>query len=356
MPLLHRGLRVLLVLLCVLPSLLFAPLAHATGSSGFDLTTSPLPIDLTTLPGHVVATDLRVQNSSTKPAVIKVSLMKFSASGERGNPQLLPRGPADDYFDWVSFSKNSFSALPGQWTDVKMTINVPPSGAFGYYYAVVFSNANAAPKPTLDATSLNGAVATLVLLDVNAPGEKRSFKVSDFSATHKFYEFLPAIFNIKVHNDGNIHGKPSGSIFITKGGHKVATLDVNPVGGNVLPGSNRIFSASWNDGFPVYQTKMDNGQIVSDKNSRPIQQLQWNFSRVSKLRFGHYSAHMVLTYDDGTKDVPIEGTVSFWVIPWRVVGGAIIILVFMTIGFWSSFKRLGNFIKRRTGRSTKHEK
>jgi hypothetical protein len=321
-------------LLCVGFSLVASPAAHATGSSGFDLTTSPLPIDLAALPGHVVTTDLRVQNSSIKPAVIKVSLLKFTASGERGNPQLLPRGPADDYFDWVSFSKNSFPALPGEWTDIKMTIKVPPSGAFGYYYAVVFSNANAAPRPTLDATSLNGAVATLVLLDVNAPGERRSFKVTDFSASRKFYEFLPATFSIKLHNDGNIHGKPSGSIFITKGGHNVATLDVNPVGGNVLPSSNRIFSVSWSDGFPVYKTKMSNGQIVSNKNSQPVQQLQWNFSRLSKLRFGHYNAHLVLTYDNGTRDIPIDASVSFWVIPWRLVGivvGIISLILALTI-------------------------
>ena len=320
MSFLNRGFWLLLVLLCVSFSLLSSGSARATGSSGFDLTTSPLPIDLTTLPGHVVTTDLRIQNSSIKPAVIKVSLLKFTAIGEQGNPQLLPRGPADDYFDWVSFSKNSFAALPGQWTDVQMIIKVPSSGAFGYYYAVVFSNANAAPQPTLNATSLNGAVATLVLLDVNAPGEKRIFSVSDFSASKKFYEFLPATFSVKVRNDGNVHGKPSGSIFISKGGHSVATLDVNAVGGNVLPNSNRIFSVSWSDGFPVYKTKMVNGQIVSNKNSQPVQQLQWNFSRVSKLRFGHYTAHLVLTYDNGTRDVPIEGSVSFWVIPWRLVG------------------------------------
>jgi hypothetical protein len=28
---------------------------------------------------------------------------------------------------------------------------------------------------------------------------------------------------------------------------------------------------------------------------------------------------MLLVYDDGTRDVPIEGAVSFWVMPWRLI-------------------------------------
>jgi hypothetical protein len=31
---------------------------------------------------------------------------------------------------------------------------------------------------------------------------------------------------------------------------------------------------------------------------------------------------MLLVYDDGTRDIPIEGVVTFWVMPWRVIGAA----------------------------------
>ncbi|QQR78613.1 MAG: hypothetical protein IPJ68_06110 [Candidatus Moraniibacteriota bacterium] len=32
---------------------------------------------------------------------------------------------------------------------------------------------------------------------------------------------------------------------------------------------------------------------------------------------------MLLVYDDGTRDIPIEGVVSFWVMPWRLIAGAV---------------------------------
>jgi ABC-type glycerol-3-phosphate transport system permease component len=42
------------------------------------------------------------------------------------------------------------------------------------------------------------------------------------------------------------------------------------------------------------------------------------------LRFGKYTAKMLLVFDDGARDVPIEGVVSFWVIPWRLFIAAIL--------------------------------
>ena len=69
--------------------------------------------------------------------------MKFGAYGDSGKPQILERGPGDDYFDWVKFDRPTFDAPANVWQTIKMTINVPKSAAFGYYYAVVFTSINA---------------------------------------------------------------------------------------------------------------------------------------------------------------------------------------------------------------------
>jgi hypothetical protein len=34
-----------------------------------------------------------------------------------------------------------------------------------------------------------------------------------------------------------------------------------------------------------------------------------------------------MVYDNGTRDVPMEAYVSFWVVPWRVIIFAILIIV-----------------------------
>jgi len=40
--------------------------------------------------------------------------------------------------------------------------------------------------------------------------------------------------------------------------------------------------------------------------------------------------------------VPIEGEVSFWVIPWRLLIGLVIIAIFFFIGFRSTVRNLWN--------------
>ena len=59
--------------------------------------------------------------------------------------------------------------------------------------------------------------------------------------------------------------------------------------------------------------------MVLDTNDHPEASLNWGGYNLSKLRFGHYTAHMVLAYDNGTRDVPIEAVVGFWVVPWRLI-------------------------------------
>ena len=54
----------------------------------------------------------------------------------------------------------------------------------------------------------------------------------------------------------------------------------------------------------------------------------------------------VMVYDNGQRDVPIEATVSFWVIPWRLVGAALVVSIFVLIGLLSSFGKISKFTKR----------
>ncbi len=303
--------------------LLFAaPMAASAAGedSGVNLTTSPLPINIVAAPGETKTVDLKIKNSGSKAVQLRVDLMKFKAFGEEGKPRLLDREPGDDYFDWVSFSEKTFNAEPGVWKSVKMTIKVPRSASSGYYYAAVFSPANK-PKPTSERTAaVVGATATLVLLEARVPGAKRAIEVVEFSADRKFYEYLPASFSIKLRNKGNVHVAPYGSIFMSRGDTKdISIIGVNSEKGNILPDSNRVYTASWQDGFPVYQPRRDGPELVADRSGKAAQVLKWDFTQVPKLRIGKYTASMLLVYDDGQRDVPVEAVVSFWVIPWRLI-------------------------------------
>lgn len=334
--------------------------AQTVDTSGFAAAISPLPILLEVKPGSSVSTDLRVDNPSDHDEKLKIVIKTFTQDGANGTVNLHDPGPSDTFINWISFSRTQFDAPPGLWQTVHMTVNVPKTAAFGYYFAVEFTGASApANQANSTGAAIQGAVASFVLLNATAPGESRQMQVTSFTADHRFYEFLPANFTVKLHNSGNIFAGASGNIFIKRGSKTVATLTVNPNHGLVLPGSNRLFSVSWNDGFPIYKPVYgSNGQPLTNKNGSAKMNLNWNFGQASRLRFGSYTAELALIYDNGTRDVPITGSVSFWVIPWRLIAILIVVLVFVVIGFWSTFRKAGRFAQRhakRLNRSRKDE-
>jgi hypothetical protein len=328
------------VLLLTAACLLMPAPPVSAADEGFNILTSPLPIKLITAPGKTVSAELRIKNQATQNETIKVGLMKFGAEGDLGRPNIYDLTSKDTFSQWVHFSPSLFVAEPGVWKTVTMTIDVPPEASLGYYLAVTFSRASQAG--TTDATNVKGSAATLVLLDVHTGGEKRSLKLLDFSTDHRLYEYLPATFKVRVHNNGNIYLAPTGNVFIQRGGKPVSSIVFNEAGGSVLPSSNREYSVPWKDGFPLFVDKTVNGKPALDKKGMPEQDLRFKFSDADKFRFGHYTAKLLLVYDNGTQDVPLESELGFWVLPWKILLVLFVIFLAIAYGLWSlAHKALG---------------
>jgi hypothetical protein len=319
------------VIVFLVPTGLFAQ------TSDLRLVTSPLPINISAKPGAEATAQIKLKNDGSLEERLKVSLMKFAAYGESGAPRILEPEPGDEYFSWVSFPEKEFVVGPGEWKTVPMKISLPESAAFGYYYAVVFSRAGDAPETQPGQTALTGGTAVLVLLDAEVPGAKREANVVSFSTDHTVYEFLPSKFMIRLQNTGNVHLAPRGNIFVGRPGEQDASIiEVNPEKGNILPESYREYMASWNEGFPSYKDKIEDGKVVRDAKGNIVQELSWNLGDIAKVRFGKYQAKLLMVYDDGQRDVPIEGTVDFWVIPWRIILAALVVLGLILLGLRST--------------------
>lgn len=339
----------------VLASLLFVSFAAAASADApkgdLRLTTSSLPINLKVTPGTSASAPIKVRNDGTAAENIKVSLMKFKADENSGAPILMDRESGDTYFDWVTFSENNFSIAPNEWKTVTATFNVPADAAFDYYYAIVFSRAEQnAPSEGSQTIVTTGGTATMVLLEADVPNAKREVQVVDFSADKSLYEFLPTVFHIKLRNTGNVHVAPRGNIFISQGQNKnIAILEVNPTKGSILPNSPRDFQEKWTDGFPSYVTKEADGKVVLDGKGNPVQELKWNLQDLSKLRWGKYTAKMMLVYDNGNKDIPVEAEMTFWIIPWRLLGAALVVALLVLLGLKSTIQ---NFWRKITKKSS----
>lgn len=344
----YRHMRRILLTIFFLFAPLFLPSFVSAQVGEFRMITSPLPINLVAEPGTSVSSPIKVKNDGSAEERIKIDLMKFAAFGENGAPRLLDPEPNDDFISWASFSEKEFSIAPGEWKTITATFTVPQSAAFGYYYAVVFSRAGDPLRPKDGQTGLAGGTAVLVLLEAKVPNAKRDAEVVEFHADKKWYEFLPASFTVRVKNTGTVHIAPRGNIFVGREGEEqTSTLSVNSEKGNILPNSFREFTAEWTDGFPAYREKMENGKGVRDGEGNVVRELVWDWKEASKFRWGKYQAKLLLIYDDGKRDVPIEGTVDFWVLPWKIMLAVGVVLILLFAGLWSLVSKVWRGIFRR---------
>lgn len=350
-PKLFTLLSATVIVASILTAALVIPRAQAqnTGNpeGSFNLVVTPVPLVLEAKPGTRISTEIKINNGNTVNERVKISVLKFGAEGEDGSPRLLDIEPGDEFAKWISFSEDKFTAEPKVWKSIRVTIDVPKSAAFGYYYALVFSRENAEQNIDSKKANLLGAVASLVLLDVQAPGAKREAKLVEFSTPKRVYEFLPTEFTVRMQNKGNVHVAPRGNIFISRGNNKTSLIEVNLNKGFILPDTFRKFTPAWDDGSPVYRLKTVDGKAVYGKDGKQKTYLDWSGIKLSKLRIGKYSAHIVMVYNDGKSDIPVEGDVSFWVIPWRILGVALLLSLLVMAGLYTTvFRPLKNRIKK----------
>lgn len=316
-------------------------------------TTSPVSLGVNVKPGTHTSEQLQIMNNGDQPEPIVMQLKTFGAQGTTGQASITDFLPSDPAASYIKFSPSSFTAQPKVWSKVNVTISLPASANLGYYYAIVFQPAvNIKPGP--GQAVVEGDNAILLLLDTGSANESKKVEVANFTVNKGLFEYLPANFSVNIRNNGNIFLAPNGDIFLSRhadGTNTIDSLPVNPGGGNVLPHSNRIFTASWTDGFPVFVDKYMDGKLVTDHKGNPVLQLKWNTSKVDKFRFGKYYALLALQYNNGKQEVLLRSEVSFWVIPWKILLVLLLILLLILFGVFMLIRGVYRRIKRSSRKS-----
>jgi len=316
--------------------------AHAADvPSDFNLQVTPSPLVTTVKPGVKSTVELKVRNGGSGTENLKIEPRSFKFDSKTGKVNL-EDDTSPPVAPWISFSAPKFSVATGQTFSEQITLNFPKESGFSYSFALVISR-QVNPKPVAGQRAINGSLAVFTLVNVDRPGAKSSLQVVSFTTTKKLYEYLPATIDVRFHNNGNTIVQPLGNIFIQRSVSSkkpLATLVVNKNQGYILPDTERTFSTQWNDGFATYQ-----GEVQPDGTEKQNLQIDW--SKLSHFRIGKYTAKMVAVYSDGQHDVPIEGTVSFWVVPWR----AIMLFIAIVVGLyffarWRGKKRTEKAVKR----------
>jgi hypothetical protein len=315
--------------------------------SNYDVTVSPVFFDLSVNPGGTINEKIRIRNNTTSPIPLKIEVSKLA--GDENGQLTLKADDSDGSLSWVKFDDATITARPLEWTNVPFTIEVPETAAYGYYYTVNFTQ-NSQNKNQTTGASITGAAAVPILLNVRKDGAVAEAKLVEFSPSSFINETLPVDFAVKLENTGNIHVRPRGNIFITRNGKdNIATLEVNPGQSGIIPDSSKTFTVSWRDGFIVREEVMEDGQIKMDDNGKPVTKLTINWNKLTDLRIGKYTANLLMVYDNGTRDVPIEASKSFWVIPWKAITVFVVgIIIAILLVRWMLKRYINREVRRRS--------
>lgn len=323
-----RGIIFTAIIGVVSIGLLVAKNTSAAETGEFSLQVSPSPLVLTLKPGQSTTVDLQIRNTGTATEKLKIAPRSFTINKDEQLEFDDTKPP--EVASWLTLSPAAFTVDAGQMITEKVTFAVPKEAGFSYSFALVI-NRQDTPKSAESGRELKGSVALFTLANIDRPGAVRKLDLAKFSTSQSVYEYLPTELDITLKNTGNTIAQPTGNVFIQRNSNDVtplSTLSVNKANGYILPDTTRTLKTNWDDGFPVYHT-------VTASDGKAEQQLDWNWSNLSHLRIGRYTAKLVAIYNDGTRDVPVVGEVSFWVIPWKILLGALVVLLLIGWGLWS---------------------
>lgn len=258
------------------------------------VTITPPNISLKVNPGDKKEGTLGLINDSDGTLTFGTAVYDFVVTDTNGTPQILPQGVVlnnrHSAANWIAVYPPQFTLKPHQRQTLNYYVQIPKDAApGGHYAAVVFQPLTGGTNQGSGAV-IQSQIATLAYITVNGK-IKEGAQVTQFSAPG-FSEFGPVTITTQIKNLGDLHINPQGSITLKNIFGK--TVDIT-----TLPSRNI---------FP------DNVSLIY----KPQLGRTW--------MFGRYTATLLAAYGVGN-NLPLLATVSFWVIPWRII-----LLVLLAIG------------------------
>jgi hypothetical protein len=305
----HRGIisRTILVagiiffatIVFVTPQKTHAQASNANAAQGIEI--SPVLVELNGVAGGTYKVTIKVINVTSSKLFYSVLVNDFTAKNETGTPQTLLDSTLPDAASigsWVTLP-DGFTLESRESKTIDVTLTIPQDAEPGGHYGVIRFSGQA---PDVDDTGvgLSASVQSLLLVRVDGAITEQAQILEFFSAADGnrtgVFEGSPVGFVTRIQNQGNIHLKPVGSIEVKDAfGSIVSTIPVNEEKSNVLPDSVRRFDSVVNEGW----------------------------------MFGYYTANLTIGY--GTKGQALVSSISFWVIPYRII--LIALLVILTLGY-----------------------
>jgi hypothetical protein len=273
------------------------------------LTVSPVRLEISGDAGATIQGNIVLINEQSQPQKLYSSFANFEARGESGDPYFVPA--TSGLGTWITVP-TEVDLKSGEQKTLPYSIKIPKDAEPGGYYGAIFwGNTPTTSQAGNQQVSISGRLGILVLLTVNGQmkygGGLLSFNTIN---NQKLFGSIPVDFEYRFSNAGSDRINLQGNITIKNMfGQTTATVNANSDNGNILPGTVRKFSASWQD---------------ASSTSVVVGYFQMAGSELNNFNIGRYVAELKLNYGSSS---PAIMSYSFFVFPWQLLSLVLISLI-----------------------------
>jgi hypothetical protein len=200
--------------------------------------------------------------------------------------------------DWITLPVTELTLGANEKSTIAFTMNVPMEASPGSHFGGVFISVEA-PQIENNGAAVGYQVANIISIRVSGDATEEA-DIRQFSTSEFLYGSQNIDFEVHIENKGNVLIKPSGPLEIYNMlGNKVGTMTFNEEQFAVFPGDTREF-----------------------KN------IKWEGDSIG---FGRYEAILSPVYGDEGAKKTMSSTVSFWILPWNIIGPAVAVLALILL-------------------------
>jgi hypothetical protein len=260
------------------------------------VTVGPAKIEQTIDPGTTLNGELFLKNEENAQKTFYPTFEKFTE--QNGIKQFVK----DESLlaSWIT-TEPSVTLEPGQDRRIPYTINIPTDAPPGGHFAVIWWSTTPPGATSTQQVAIQTRAGILVY--INITGDLREAAVLKSFTTEKNKKIFSSAkipLEYTIANEGNSYIKPQGNIIIKSiFGTEKGTIAINDKGLQILPQSYRTFSGKVWEGSGLY--------------------------------IGPYKAQAVITYG-GLNDKQITQEIWFWIMPWKTITIAIVVIILGALG------------------------
>lgn len=195
--------------------------------------------------------------------------------------------------DWLELPITEVLLAGNEQTSVTFTMRVPENASPGSHFGGVFISVDP-PEIENSGAAVGYQVANIISIRVSGDAIEEA-DIRQFSTSKFLYGSQNVDFEVRIENKGNVLIRPRGPLEIRNMlGNKVGDLTFNEEQFAVFPGDTREFT-----------------------------NIKWEGDSIG---FGRYEAVLSPVYGDYGAKKTMSSTVTFWILPWSIIGPAIGIL------------------------------